>query len=569
VVTEWNQVKPILRLLLVEDSEMDAALAVRMLQQAGYEVRPLRVDDLEVLRKALSCQPWDVIVCDYSLPGLQAPEVLTIVKQTGLDIPFIVVSGSIGEEPAVAMMRSGAHDYLMKGNLARLAPAVARELADAANRRRGREAVAAKEESDRRVREFAQTQAAILNALTANIALVSQGGVILAINESWRQFPAANLLLNSEHTVGTNYLEACDRIQGEHSDEVRAAVTGIRRVLAGETREFSMEYRSHSPEETRWFRMIVTPLHADRNAGAVVKHLDITENIDAENGRRHREKLEQSLALAMNVQRSLLPENDPQIPGLDVAGRSQYCDATGGDYYDFIDVSSMNQSGLFVAVGDVSGHGIAAALVMASARAVVHAHINLVGDLPALMTTVNTVLARNTRHGRFMTMMLAAIDPRAGTLRWSSAGHDAPFVYHPDTQEFEDLNQSDLVLGIDPTAEYGEYSYAGLRVGDLVFIGTDGIWEMRGPDGRQFGKERLRRFISENHHESAMDIADALEIHLAQFLQGGPAQDDVTYVVIKMGETQGVQKPESGRQFRGDNAPAGLSTATRSLSACL
>ena len=131
-----------LRVLLVEDSESDAALIVRHLNMAGYEVSQERVESAGQMRAALEEPDWDIVIADYKLPEFDAPAALAILQQTGLDLPFIVVSGQIGEETAVALMRAGAHDYLMKDHLARLAPVVERELGEARmrrERRRGQE----------------------------------------------------------------------------------------------------------------------------------------------------------------------------------------------------------------------------------------------------------------------------------------------------------------------------------------------------------------------------------------------------------------------------------------------
>jgi len=102
-----------LRVLQVEDSESDAALILRELKKEGYEVQAKRVEDPGALREALENQEWDVIIADYNLPGFNAPAALKILQEVGCDIPFLVVSGAIGEDVAVEMMKAGAHDYLM------------------------------------------------------------------------------------------------------------------------------------------------------------------------------------------------------------------------------------------------------------------------------------------------------------------------------------------------------------------------------------------------------------------------------------------------------------------------
>jgi len=140
-----------LRLLQIEDSESDADMVLRLLMQAGFEVFSNRVEDAEGLRHALEDPSWDVIIADYHLPGFDAPGALRILQECGRDIPCIVVSGMMGEETAVEMMKSGAHDYMTKNNLARLAPAVERELAEAMSRRETRQAQEELRESEERL----------------------------------------------------------------------------------------------------------------------------------------------------------------------------------------------------------------------------------------------------------------------------------------------------------------------------------------------------------------------------------------------------------------------------------
>ncbi|MDY7227019.1 response regulator [Hyalangium rubrum] len=123
-----------LRLLLIEDSEDDALLVLRELRRGGYDVSSTRVETLEALERALDAGPWDAIITDYSLPGFTGLDSFTRVRQRGLDVPFFIVSGAIGEDIAVAAMKAGVHDFLLKDRLARLAPAVARELREAAVR---------------------------------------------------------------------------------------------------------------------------------------------------------------------------------------------------------------------------------------------------------------------------------------------------------------------------------------------------------------------------------------------------------------------------------------------------
>src|SRR5690349_19843560 len=124
-----------LYVLLIEDSEDDALLLLRELRQGGYTLVSERVQTAEAMQVALDRLAWDVILCDYVMPHFSAPAALALLKQSGLDLPFLVVSGAMSEDTAVEVMRAGAHDYLVKDRLARLVPAIEREMQEAANRR--------------------------------------------------------------------------------------------------------------------------------------------------------------------------------------------------------------------------------------------------------------------------------------------------------------------------------------------------------------------------------------------------------------------------------------------------
>jgi PAS domain S-box-containing protein/putative nucleotidyltransferase with HDIG domain len=141
-----------LRLLIIEDSENDAQLVVREIQHGGYEVEFERVETAAALQSMLARQTWDLILCDYSLPAFDAPRALEILKSTGIDLPFIILSGTISEETAVAALRAGAHDFMVKSHLARLVPAIQRELREVETRRVRRQAEDALHEAETRNR---------------------------------------------------------------------------------------------------------------------------------------------------------------------------------------------------------------------------------------------------------------------------------------------------------------------------------------------------------------------------------------------------------------------------------
>ncbi|MEO0587383.1 MAG: SpoIIE family protein phosphatase [Planctomycetota bacterium] len=246
-----------------------------------------------------------------------------------------------------------------------------------------------------------------------------------------------------------------------------------------------------------------------------------------------------ALGVAMEVQHSLLPEKMPEVAGLDVFGRSQYCDETGGDYYDFItpDGQGEGEGGgkerFMIALGDVTGHGVAAALLMATGRAALKASIAIESDLGAIMQGVNVLLAKDARHRRFMTMMLASIDLETRRVSWASAGHDPMMLYHPETDAFAEPDGASLPLGVLLEEEYETYTHGVVEPGTVLFIGTDGVWESANEDQKLFGKDRLRETIRQHAHKTAQEIGLAIEAAAEAFRGEAPQGDDVTYVVVK------------------------------------
>jgi sigma-B regulation protein RsbU (phosphoserine phosphatase) len=247
-----------------------------------------------------------------------------------------------------------------------------------------------------------------------------------------------------------------------------------------------------------------------------------------------RMQLRQSLDLAMEVQQSLLPSAAPSVPGVDVDGRSIYCDETGGDYYDFLVVEEIEGERLGVVVGDVTGHGIAAALLMTTARALLRSRLEQPGSIAEQVQDINRHLSEGNQHGRFMTFCYLMLDRPSGSLRWVLAGHDPPILRDAKTGEFSELaGGGGIPLGVDGTWEYDELGRDGLQPGDVVVIGTDGIWEARNEANEMFGKDRLRDVIRDAHEGSASEICDAVVQAVVDFRGRTPQGDDITLVVLK------------------------------------
>ena len=257
---------------------------------------------------------------------------------------------------------------------------------------------------------------------------------------------------------------------------------------------------------------------------------------------RDRMKIRESLHVAMQVQQSLLPEFAPTIPGLDIAGHSEYCDETGGDYYDFIHLDSLGPDTLAIAVGDVTGHGIAAALLMATGRALIRSHANTTQSLGEVFTAVNQQLCGGQFTGRFMTLMYLIMQNPAQcnradgcmNVRYLSAGHDPVIVYRPNDDSFHELAGNDIPLGIDAEWTFHEQQSTDLKPGDILVVGTDGIWECFNQKSEQFGKDRLRDTIRKASSGNAESIAQSISAACAGWRGDRDQADDITLVVVKL-----------------------------------
>ncbi len=244
-----------------------------------------------------------------------------------------------------------------------------------------------------------------------------------------------------------------------------------------------------------------------------------------------------ALALAGEVQKSLLPQAEPQVHGLDIAGRNISCDEIGGDYFDFLWRQEYPDAYFSVIVGDITGHGVDAALLMTAARAFLRMRASQSGSISQIVTEMNRHLSQDVLDtGRFMTLFYLTLDPQEDQIGWVRAGHDPAIIYDPARDSFEELKGSGIALGVDENFTYPENHKTGLSEGLIIAVGTDGIWETCNQDGEMFGKERFREIIRQNADASARDILNTVYDEVNQFAKGLKAEDDVTLVIVKVNE---------------------------------
>src|SRR5262245_4929070 len=252
------------------------------------------------------------------------------------------------------------------------------------------------------------------------------------------------------------------------------------------------------------------------------------ENARLVESRLEQERLERELALASEIQQRFQPTAPPQVTGYELQGISFPCYEIGGDYYDFI---TRDDGNMVVALGDVSGKGTAAALLMSSLHAAIHAQADTHDSIVDTIAAVNRYLTERIPPNRFVTLFYAELDPRIGQLTFLNAGHNPPLIVHA-AGTMEQLASGGLPLGIMADAEFRE-GRTLLHPGDVLVVYSDGVSEAVNPNGEEFGPTRLYEVVARNLDASASGIRDRIESALTKFCQGTPAADDITLVICK------------------------------------
>jgi phosphoserine phosphatase RsbU/P len=272
------------------------------------------------------------------------------------------------------------------------------------------------------------------------------------------------------------------------------------------------------------------PVSSNDELGILADHFNrMTE------GLAERYQMRRALDLAKEVQQNLLPKQAPKVEGAAIAGTSIYCDETGGDYFDYLGPGARSGQGLGIVIGDVAGHGVPSALLMAEARALLRQRFALAGSLAEVVSDVNRQITRDIEDtGRFITLFFLWIAPADRRLRWVRAGHDPALLYDPVADRFEELHGRGIALGIDEDWRYTEYERTGLARDQIIVLATDGVWEARNPQGDMFGKHRIREIIRSHRASDAEKILSEVVNELAAFQRHKKAADDVTLVVVKL-----------------------------------
>ena len=673
-----------LHVLMIEDVEDEAILLRYELERNGCAVVCERVDTAAATEAALHLRPWDVVICDHNMPHFDFSAALALVKAFDPDLPFILVSGKVGEEVAVACMKAGAHDYLMKHNLSRLIPAIERELGEADVRRQHRRAVQELAASEDRYRLlFERNVAGILRSplpgkiLDCNEAFARMLGYASSketkAHSMWELYHSradresllaqlreqctlisyelcfrhkdgslvhalANVSLEAEGgeaIIHETIVDITERKKAERRMGLEHAVARILaesavladaapKILQAVGNELGMDLGAlwtvdcaanvlncvdvwHAPRDNVSVFAQACRQHTFSRgiglpgriwaSGSATWILDVSQentfprapfavqaglhgavgfpicdgaefhgvmeffsrevrqpdeaSLEMMGGiggqisqfleRRRLEKLvherEREFELARNIQRGLLPLTPPELSGLEIGGTSRPAQVVGGDHFDFL---VLPDSRLAISIADASGHGIAAALLMAETCAYIRALALTHADLERILTLANRRLVEDSTDDHFVTLLLARLDPRTRSLIYQSAGHNPGYVLDGDGNVKAVLPSTGTPLGLFQDADFSSTVAITLAPGDLIFLYTDGVVESFSADGGQFGVERALEAVLAHRHQSPHQIIEAL-LHAVSDFSGNMQLDDRTAVIIKIEPSAGPQ----------------------------
>jgi len=266
-----------------------------------------------------------------------------------------------------------------------------------------------------------------------------------------------------------------------------------------------------------------------------------------ENARLHRDalekqRLERELEMARGIQRSLLPDAPPVIPGYELSVINEPCYEVGGDYYDFL---SLGPQTLLLVVADVEGKGVSSALVMSNLQATLRALVMHLHSLEVLALSLNEMMYNDTKSRKYLSIFLGLVDTRRNGLHYINAGHVPPILVSGETGEYKLLQDGGTVVGLFPTAEY-ERGSARLNPGDVLIASTDGITEACDANDDEYGYDRLAKCVARNRQKNADQIIEAVLAEVKEHSCEGVHIDDKVLMVLKVTKDRSIQKAKTG-----------------------
>ena len=250
---------------------------------------------------------------------------------------------------------------------------------------------------------------------------------------------------------------------------------------------------------------------------------------------KHRLELKENIDLAREVQQSLLPKKGLKVDGLDISGATMYCDETGGDYFDILE-SVENKDKIGVVVGDVVGHGVSAALLMTTVRALVRSGFQQSGPLAERMNKVNRLLFQDTAaSSNFVTLFYLELEQAAKSLHWVRAGHEPAFMINCRTREITEMMGEGVALGVDPDWKFSCTELPLSEEPQVILICSDGVFEATNEFGESFGRQRIYQLLESITELESEKAVNRIIGEIQSFVKATSLADDITVVVLRSG----------------------------------
>ncbi|MFO0973239.1 MAG: GAF domain-containing SpoIIE family protein phosphatase [Phycisphaerae bacterium] len=244
-----------------------------------------------------------------------------------------------------------------------------------------------------------------------------------------------------------------------------------------------------------------------------------------------KQRLVQNLEIARSIQQALIPRDMPSVPGFEIAGLFQPADETGGDNYDLFTPPDSDR--LVISIADATGHGIGPALVVSEWRALLRAAVSLTSDLPRTLGLINALLCNDLPDNRFVTAVLAVLDPAQRRMVYCSAGHGPMLIFRAATGDVVEQPANTVPLGILPIVTFDDVSELQFEPGDMFLLFTDGFFEWTNAANEQFGSARVAELVRTHRSRPAAEILQQIRDDLERFAAGTPQKDDLTGVIVK------------------------------------
>ncbi|HJV36548.1 SpoIIE family protein phosphatase [Geomonas sp.] len=508
-----------LRILHLEDDPMDAELVQMTLASDGLACEVQVVSRREEFEAALTRGGMDLILADFALPAFDGMTALLMVRERLPDIPFVFVSGKLGEEAAIESLKSGATDYVLKTKLARLGPAVQRALTEAHERAKQRQTEKELEQAYAEIEKRAEDYRNLFNSIRDVIVVTDDSRTILHVNQpALREVFGYQTEDVVEKSSAILYANEDDFLKtGKEVFDAEGSVKG--KLLELHFRRKNGEiFIGEQYAMKRFNRYGVA-------TGNVSIFRDISERKKAEAALRDSElrryQLQVELRYAAEIQAKLLPRTYPQIAGFDVAARCLPAKQVGGDFYDWQQVSPNL---IYLTLGDVMGKGMAAAMLMATVRAALHAVTLYNSPAQALRLAEQALFADLENSESFVTLFHGQLDSDQRTFSFVDCGHGYVFVRRADGT-VDGLSPRGLPLGVQGGEVYQE-GVVALEKGDVLVLYSDGVIDAK-PE-LELNNQILAEQLAGK--SSAQEMVDAL---MALTGQPDPQPDDITVLVVR------------------------------------